>query len=204
MRYRITDGLVKYFKDVFDNTVYVYNVDEAFSEFEKLKVKKGATFSKAPAIIAISRTSSVIKDTYGKPQEFQRGRLVQKGSIDVMQPMFVTALDCDSMYDITVIAYDNMVMDTLVDELIFKILSNPVFRYNSGVKSVVDATSEMINEASIRYEGNELGNLEESVTTENSRVYRSTFPVSVEGEIYITGKTTYLATNVAVDISESE
>lgn len=196
MRYRITDGVVKYFKNIFDNVVYVQNVDDAFMEFEKLKPNK-PEFKKAPAVIAISRTGSRIADNFMKPQEQFRGRLNRRNGDknDIVQ-----TLDCSIMYDITVIAYDNLVMDTLVDELIFRILKVPTFRYDSGVTSVNDGVSPMINEAQLIYEGNELGMLEETVSIEKGRVHRTTFSISVDGEIYMTSQSSYLAKEVPLTL----
>lgn len=198
MRYRITDGVVKYFKNIFDNTVYIQNVEDAFKEFEKLK-PKNPTSTKAPAIIAISRTGSRISDTFARPQELQRGRLNRRNEASLS---IVQTLDCSLMYDITVIAYDNLVMDTLVDELIFRILKNPTFQYDSGVVSVNDGTSPMINEGELKYEGNDLGIMEETLNVESGRVYRTTFSISVDGEIYMTSESSYLAKEVPVSITE--
>lgn len=203
MRYRLTDGLVNYFKAMFDNVVYVQDVDQGFSEFEKLSVAKGPEFTKSPALVVISRTSSRIADSFAKPSEFKRGRLVQKpeASGDGYTIKYTTALDCELSFDITILAYDNYVMDTLVDEVIFRILERPTYQYQSGVASTVDGTSEMINECNIRYEGSELGTLEETVSVENGRVYRTTFPVTIEGEIYMSGST-LMARTVPLTITD--
>lgn len=181
---------------MFDNTIYVSDVKEAFDKYDefygKYKESKDTKSieSMSPAIIAIVRREC--QPVTGNTPRFNyiRGRFNSKNK-DETVVRTTAVLDMKVTFDITVLGYDQYAVDTIVDELYMMLYSGECsFLYPSGAKSIDDPTKDEMVKSYIKIDdGGAYGEITEAVDTPHSgRVYRTTFSVYTYGGIFLTNE----------------
>lgn len=181
MRYKAKLGLVNHIKTMFENVVYVNNVDDAFARFEEMmaepEVKEDSIKSTLVAINTTKMDPGVLKLS---PYEKTRGRFQHQTS-DTLKG--IATLEYDMGFDITILTTDSYINDTLVEELLFRLSYQPDYEYGSGLvhpASLEDEEFEFMLKGTIRMDNGLLGEFQEAVTTEdNGRIYRTTFSITV-------------------------
>lgn len=176
--------MIEFFKSLFDNTVYVPDVNEAFDQLDK----QGVSTNPAPAVIAIVRRDC--EPMIGQPQgNYTRGRYMAKTQNNSNEVTGV--MEVKVTFDISVLSYDGYTTDTLVDELYMRLLSGGLneYEYDSGVRDVNDPSKEMKVKGHIMIEQGPFGEMSEAVDVGNSgKVYRTTFSVFTIGAVYFSAE----------------
>lgn len=189
MRYKVTDGVIDYFKTLLDHVIYVYDVEEAFKKFEQMKEMLPTKMGEGkvyPVLCCISRKEFDV-DIAGPKMGYVRGRY---GFDDKVKNEFRTlgTMNFVARYDVTILGYNNFTVDTVVDELYIK-LREPEgtnkYTYNSGAPNPEDPTKELKVESHIILDHDGYGELSEAVDSDESgRIFRTTFSISTEGSIW--------------------
>ena len=183
MRYRVTNGLINYFKGVYERVVYA-GIDDAYEEYEErfMDDEVGTEVSKFPALIAIHRTSCTPYPSRITWSEFRNGRLEVR-NMKVGTKNYIVGVEWDLEYDVTVLSSTQMHTDTLVDELLMYMAANSTMVYDSGVEL---GDGVPLNVAcTVMYSPGGLGEIFEAEDSEESgTVYRTTFSVKVTAYSY--------------------
>lgn len=183
MRYRIDDGVVEYFKEMYDHVVYADDASHAYELYEKMI----GTVATSP-VVCIVRSSSEPKVSRMTRKEFLSGRWNRVNLVDSKFET-ISIVEADNIYEISVLSGSKYKTDTLVDELIMRILEVPTYQYYSGVTNPADG-EQLKLEGYLTYEPEALGSMEEANDIENiGRVYKSAFSLSTQGAIFRTSDT---------------
>lgn len=175
--------MIEFFKNLFENTVYVPDVNEAFDLLDKYS---NGEANPAPAVLAITRRDC--EPIVGAPKmNYIRGRYSAPTKNN--SNLGTAVMEVKVTFDITVLSYDQYTTDTLVDELYMILLAeggkNCVYEYDSGVRDVNDESKEMKVRSHIILEQGPYGEMSEARDVGNAgKVYRTTFSVSTIGAVY--------------------
>ena len=183
MRYRVTNGLVEYFKAIYDRVVYA-GIDDAYEEYEERfrDDVEGTEVSKFPALIALHRTSCTPYPSRLQWGELRNGRFEFR-NIKTGMKNYVVGMEWDLEYDVTVLSSTQMHTDTLVDELLMYMAANSTMIYDSGVS--LGGTESIHIASTVQYSPGGLGEIFEAEDSEESgTVYRTTFSIKVTAYSY--------------------
>jgi hypothetical protein len=205
VRYRVTNGLIEYFKAIYDKVVYA-GIDDAYEEYEERfrDDVEGTEVSKFPALIALHRTSCTPYPSRLQWGELRNGRFEFR-NIKTGMKNYVVGMEWDLEYDVTVLSSTQMHTDTLVDELLMYMAANSTMIYDSGVS--LGGTESIQVASTVLYSPGGLGEIFEAEDSEESgTVYRTTFSIKVTAYSYkaeMDKKLNAVCSEVSLEITSS-